>query len=316
MTGQHRILITGSAGVIGRQLTSRLLGPGAVVLGIDREPMPLGDWNGLHFERGDLSEMDLDLIAEFSPTIVYHLAASFERSEETPEYWSVGWRDDVVAAHRVIDVVTKQGVAHTFVFASSYLVYDPSQYMVDDPELGPIAIDERAPIAPRNLCGAGKYYTERELRYVQRTIRPDLRVVNARIFRVFGRGSRDVISRWIRAGLSDEPIEVFNRLNRFDYVFADDVAEALERLGGDPGATGVYNIGSGMASTIDDVLSCLTAAGIIASEKILDTGDTAPYEASLANVGRLRGQLGWSPSTSLDRGIGSIAETARERSGA
>ena len=70
------------------------------------------------------------------------------------------------------------------------------------------------------------------------------------------------------------------------------------------------------ARSIGEVPAGPAAAGIVAPERILDAGDVAPYEVSSANVGRLRGQLGWSPSMSLDRGIDAVAESAREWSGA
>src|SRR5690606_19132898 len=161
----------------------------------------------LRFIQGDLSQMDLSLIADFAPQTVFHLAASFERSEESPGYWQVGWRDDVVASHRVIDAI--RGCAETarFVFASSYLVYAPSSYFVHSADVEPVRLVENMSVSPRNLCGAGKYYTERELRFIRQAGRSDLSVVNARIFRVYGRGSQDVISRWIRTALSGGSIE-------------------------------------------------------------------------------------------------------------
>lgn len=307
MSSAKRVLVTGSAGVIGRQLTADLLASGYDVLGIDRDPMPEGDWSALRYEQGDLTEMDLSVVADFDPEAVFHLAASFERSEESPEYWEVGWRDDVVASHRVIDAVKSARPMLSFVFASSYLVYDPAQYMVDDPATDPRALVETSKIGPRNLCGAGKYYTERELRYIKATSRPDWRIISARIYRSYGRGSRDVISRWVRAGLEGERIEVFNRSNRFDYVFADDVATSLIHLAEAEDAEGVFNVASGSATSIDEVLSHLTSLAIIEPSRIDDLGDAGPHEASMADVSRLREATGRSPSTSLEEGIGQLA---------
>ena len=307
MGSHRRTFITGSAGVIGRQLTADLLKSGHDVLAIDREPMPDGDWSSLRFEQGDLSEMDLSLVVDFDPGTVFHLAASFERSEESPEYWGVGWRDDVVASHRVLDAVKSASPNLSFVFASSYLVYDPAQYMLEDPDTERGALDERSRIGPRNLCGAGKYYTERELSYIKATSRPDWRIISARIYRSYGRGSRDVISRWVRAGLDGGRIEVFNRANRFDYVYADDVASSLIHLAEAADAEGVFNVASGTATSIDEVLSLLTSMGIVEPSKIDDLGDTGLHEASIADVSRLREATGWTPSTPLEAGIRQLA---------
>jgi len=126
MVNNPRALVTGAAGVIGRQLTMRLLNDGYDVMGIDRQPMPESDWGKLEFIKGDLSELDLSEAEKFQPETVFHLAASFERSEESPEYWEIGWRDDVVASHRVIGSLARSAHTKTFVFASSYLTYEQS----------------------------------------------------------------------------------------------------------------------------------------------------------------------------------------------
>lgn len=295
--------------MIGRQLAARLLDGGADVVSIDREPMPPGDWGDLRHIRGDLADMDLSVAADFGPEQIFHLAASFERSEETPEYWVPGWRDDVLASHRLADqVVRGTTTVSSFVFASSYLIYDPSEYLLSSPETEPVALSEETNVNPRNLCGAGKYYTERELDYLVATTRPDMHVTNARIFRVFGRGSRDVISRWVRSGLRGDPVEVYNRSNRFDYIFADDVADALIDLGSDLETHGTFNVGTGTATSVSRVLDHLVDLDVVDPGSIIDRGEDAPFEASVADVERLRDCVGWTPSTSVRGGIEQLIE--------
>ncbi len=307
MVNKPRALVTGAAGVIGRQLTKRLLNDGHEVMAIDRKVMPDLDWGKLEFIQGDLSEMDLSEAEKFQPEAVFHLAASFERSEESAEYWDIGWRDDVVSSHRVIDSLARSAHTRTFVFASSYLTYEPSLYLFDAPNDSPASLNEIDRVSPRNLCGAGKYYTEQELAYVTNTTRPDLRVVNARIYRVYGKGSRDVISRWIEAGLAGETIEVYNKSNRFDYVFADDVAESLHRLQQQSEASGVYNIGTGSTSSISEVVEALKQAEVLSPSQIVEQGESAPFEASKADVRRLREDIGWTPPTTPLEGIRQIS---------
>lgn len=306
-----RALITGAAGVIGRQLTRRLAEQGVEILTIDREPMPSGfDTLSQHIQD-DLSTMDLDSIATFDPQQTFHLAASFERTTESSAYWDIGWRDDVTASHRIISAAAECPSATVFVFASSYLVYDENLYLFDAPPADAVALREDTRVDPRNLCGAGKYYTERELRYTMAVRRSELRVCNARIYRVYGEGSRDVISRWVRALLAGEKIEVFNAANIFDYVYASDVAEALARLGRTHMASGVFNVATGQGTRITDVVAALSAAGLETSGMMLESGEQAPYEASVADVSRLKDVLGWVPSTDIAAGVRHLVDYER-----
>jgi carbamoyl-phosphate synthase large subunit len=133
--------------------------------------------------------------------------------------------------------------------------------------------------------------------------------IAARIYRVYGRGSRDVISRWIRTALAGGTIRVYGPESRFDYVLADDVAEGLVRLGGTQ-EVGIVNLASGRARTIGEVLACIETqiAGVT-----IDGPYPAPeYESSEASLDRLTDILGWRPPTSLEHGIGELVAYERE----
>ena len=298
----HRVLVTGGAGVIARELLDLLAARGATVLSVDRLPLASAAPDGVTHEIADLATTDLRPIVAFRPTIVLHLAATFERSAESPEFWGQNWSDNVVVTHRLAEMASKMAGVGAFVFASSYLVYRPTQYLFATPAEDGVALAEDAEIWPRNLCGSAKLYGEAELAFARDVMGGTFRTVSARIFRVYGRGSRDVVSRWVRAALNDEPIEVYHPENRFDYVYSRDVAEGLLRLATDAGAEGVFNLGSGRARTVAEVVAAVeavTGRHLAASASSPDE----PYEASRADVSRLRQRLGWSPPTTLEDGV-------------
>ena len=74
----------------------------------------------------------------------------------------------------------------------------------------------------------------------------------ARIFRGYGCNSRDVISRWVRALLAGEPINVFRPEGIFDYIYAEDSAEGLIRLA-ESNVTGIINLGTGRGRRVQEV---------------------------------------------------------------
>jgi carbamoyl-phosphate synthase large subunit len=312
----RRVLVTGGAGVIARELLARLSAVGADILSVDRLPLPTETPPGVDHLIADLAIADLAPIERFRPEHVFHLAATFERSIESPEFWEQNWSDNVVVTHRLAELAARGG-AEAVVFASSYLVYDPVQYSTVAAPTAAIALHEASSLGSRNLCGAAKLYGEAEIRFVRDVQSAGFRATYARIFRVYGRGSRDVVSRWVRAALDGEAIEVYHPENRFDYIFSGDVGEGLLRMAVNPNAAGVINLGTGRSRAVAEVIATIESATgrrMVAGAHVADE----PFEASGADTSRLAATLGWTPPTTLEAGVERLVafERAQRREGA
>ncbi len=302
----HRVLVTGGAGVIGRELVARFAAIGADLLTIDRADGQ--DLPGT-FIRHDLSKGLPEQAMVFEPRTIMHLAATFERTDEDVEFWEDNFTHNVLLSHKLLAAARGMPSLETLVFASSYLIYDPALYLKQGETR---ALKEGDPINPRNLVGVAKLQTERDIDFFQGA-GAKYRGVNARIYRVYGRGSRDVISRWVRAALAGLGVEVFGGSNRFDYVFAGDVAEGLVRLAEQPQARGVVNLGSGVDHSIAEVVEVLRAEFPGLAIRQVDQAPTG--EASRADMTLFRQLTGWVPSTRLHEGIRRIIEHERNRQG-
>jgi carbamoyl-phosphate synthase large subunit len=298
------VLITGGAGVIGTALVERLQAAGARIWVGDLKPRPAGWDAAIRYRRGDLNSLTAEELDAFAPEVVFHLAATFERTVETYEFWEPTYRHNVRLSNHLLTLLKERPEVRRVVFASSYLAYDSHRYLFDDAPPGPVLLREDDALQPRNVCGAAKLLHEVELDFFQ-GFRPDIPgfdTVAARIFRVYGRGSRDVVSRWVRAALAGEPIELFRADGMFDYVLADDVAEGLMRLAASD-ATGVVNLATGRARRVGEVVEVLRAnvPGVTVIERPAPPGLAA--EASAADVTRLRELTGWAPEAMLEDGI-------------
>jgi len=301
-----KVLVTGSSGVIGRTLVRRLVSKEAKILSIDIAPGSELDPSVEHIQ-GDLSREIPRHCVAFEPEVVFHLAATFERTTEPPGYWKTSFNNNVLLSHRLMEEMVSERTLQLFVFASSYLVYDPKLYLnVSDV----YCLKETDPIAPRNLVGLAKYFTERELDFVQETERR-FRTVSVRIFRVYGRGSRDIISRWVHAGLRGKRIEVWGRQNRFDYIYAEDVAEGLIKIAESEDAKGVVNLGSGVARSIGEVVDILKTE--LDNLHIKEVLSDVPMETSCADMTLFKEMTGWMPETPLEEGIRQIIQYERQR---
>lgn len=267
-----KCFVSGGAGVIGRELVSRLIAQGHSITVGDLQPRPKEFPDSVYYAHGDLNHLTYD----FECDVFYHLAATFERLAESENHWDENFRHNVGLSHHLLSIIKAKRV----VFASSYLV---------DPQ-------------PRNLTGAAKLYTENELEFLWR--HRGLNSVSARIYRSYGCGSRDVISRWVRAALSGETIHVHNDQTQLDFIYAGDVAEALIRLG-ENDYTGVVPLGSGASRTIENVVSILSShfPNLQVTRAVDQNAAERGYKC---NLSVLRSILRWTPSTSLEEGIQKI----------
>lgn len=305
--GGNGVLVTGGAGVIGRELLESLAAQGARVMCCDLKPRP--DWleQSATYLEGDAAELSAELVREFEPEYCFHLAATFERTVETEGFWEENFHHNVLVSHRVASLAGELPSLRRLVFASSYLVYDPSLYLFDEPRSAPSPLSESAPVRPRNLCGSAKLMHEQELEFLQLFPATRFTSVSARIFRVYGRGSGDVASRWVRSRIanSNAALTAFRVEGMFDYVYAGDVAEGLLRLGKSD-ATGAVNLGSGRARRVAELLEILSARfpGTVWTEEPAEI----PYEAHEADIGRFEQITGWRPPTRLEQGVGILAD--------
>jgi len=301
-----RVAVSGGAGVIGTTLVDRLHRQGARVWVGDLKPRPVSFAPDVIYRWGDLNFLTAPELAAFDPQVFIHLAATFERSVETPEFWSENYRHNVCLSNHLVSLLEGTAVDRV-VFASSYLIYDPRLYLFSKPQEVPRSLNEGDPVYPRNLCGAAKFFHEHELQFQARAT-PGRRFSMARIFRGYGRGSRDVISRWTRDLLQDRPIDVFRTEGMFDFTYADDTAEALIRLAA-ARHEGIVNVGSGRARKVADVLAVLRQhfPGMQAREAESDIA----FEASQADISLLVEITGWRPGFTLESAIPQIIDYER-----
>ncbi len=298
------VLVTGGAGIIGQELVALLVAEGALVRVVDMVEKP-SSLVGFDYFQMDLANRDSQFLFHFEPEYVFHLAADFERSTESLEFWDANFKNNILASHYLLEQIMKCKSLKKIVFASSYLIYDKNQYN-DVSKEG--VLSESSMVNPRNLCGVAKLQTEKDLEFFHEQLK-SFEYACARIYRVYGRGSRDIASRWVRAALKGEALEVFSKNNRFDYIFAGDVAEGLIRICKAEAAKGIINLGSGISHSVAELVEVLKSN--FADLKIVENDKMIYPEASMANVSLLKKLTGWSPQTSLNDGVSKLIEHER-----
>jgi UDP-glucuronate 4-epimerase len=307
-------LVTGAAGFIGSHLSTRLLGEGFEVRGVDsftahyERPLkelnvsPLAGERRFELVEEDLALADVPLLIE-GADIVFHLAARPGVRDSWSEF------DDYVhanvrATRALLDGCAAAGVK--VVFASSSSVYG---------DLAELPADERTALAPVSPYGATKAMTEHLAGAYAASL--GLRAVGLRYFTVYGPRQRpDMgISRFIEAASAGEPIRVYgDGLQLRDMTYVGDVVAATLAAAkhGKPGR--VYNVASSLPRALLDILRELEE--VIGDELQIEHEERKAGDVrdTWGDIARARRELGYEPQTPLRVGLeAQVAEAARRR---
>ncbi|MHB1928737.1 MAG: UDP-glucose 4-epimerase GalE [Acidimicrobiales bacterium] len=266
------ILVTGGAGYIG-SITVRLLGErGRDVVVLDSlEQGHRSAVAGVPFVQADIADQPaiVDLCRDFGVDAVVHFAA-YKAAGESMDQPARYFRNNVGATTALLEALARAGVGR-FVFSSSAAVYGT-------PDAVPVT--EGSAVRPENPYGESKALVERMLAWMGAAA--GLRSVSLRYFNAAGAwtdGSlgedwsvtTNLVPLVMKALLGQRPpLQVFGTdyptadgTAIRDYVHVVDLAEAhvaaLERLeaGGD---TAVVNLGTGVGSSVLEVLAAAEAA--------------------------------------------------------
>jgi GDP-4-dehydro-6-deoxy-D-mannose reductase len=296
-----RCLITGITGFVGPHLAELLKQHGHEVIGTASRSSP--ERNRLAYEviPVDIGDHDavLRVIREVKPERVYHLAAqssprlSLERPAETFRSNLDGTINLLVALHEVNSS------------ARVLLAGSIGSYGIPRPENLPIM--EEHPFAPRNPYAASK--AAADLTGYQWWAAYGLHVVRTRASQHTGPGqtAEFVCSDWARqiaaidAGLAEPVLRVGNINVKRDFCDVRDVVRAYELLleSGRPGEA--YNVGSGHATALSDIIELLVACcrvpiSVTAESDRLRADDPA---ATYLSIEKIQRDTGWTPELPL-----------------
>ena len=287
------VVVTGSAGFVGRAVVAELVRRGRTVVAVDRHPTtpqatgPVGPaplvLTGDLLHRDELVDAALD-----SASAVVHLAGCPGVRDDAPDVDRRRHRDNVLATARVLAAVP----AHVpVVVASSSSVYGGSAGRPSR---------ETDPVAPRGGYARSKVAVE-EL--CARRAAAGGRVTVVRPFTVVGEGQRPdmAVARWLTAAYAGRPLEVYGSLERTrDLTDVREVARVLATLT-EPGCapTGVLNVGTGRPHTLAEVVDAVAlATGCAVRTRVTPAAAVEPAD-TWADTARLHATVGFVPETDL-----------------
>lgn len=295
-----RALVTGGAGFIGSHITRKLIEEGDEVVVLDNLSTGyrknIQDDPHVQFVEGDIR--DEQLIAELMNGIdvVFHLAASVGnlRSIENPVADS---EINVIGTVRVLEGARRAGIRKV-VCSSSAAIFG---------ELKHLPIDEAHPCEPDSPYGVSKLAGEKHALAYARLF--DMQVICLRYFNVYGVNQRydaygNVIPIFADRMLQNAPLVVYDDGEQTrDFVNVEDVARVNLLAARAEGVSGVFNIGSGTAVTVNELVTQMAKACGVTPEINRAPARKGEVRHSRANISAARSALGYEPTVDLPRGL-------------
>ena len=315
-----RILITGITGPVGSFLADYLLTlPNLELHALKRwrsDPRPIEQLRGkVAFHEGDIEDPYSvgATIARIKPDRIYHLAAQ--------SYPSASWdapvttlRANVEGTLNVLEAVRAHCPA-----ARVHIAGTSAQYGMVDP--GAVPIPETHPLRPASPYGVSK--AAAEMLGLQYAMSYGLHVVVTRSFNHVGprQGDRCSIQTFcqqmaaIEAGRQEPVMHVGNLEPRRDFSHVTDVARALWLLLEHAPSGEVYNLCSGTATRIGDIVELVRAQGRVPIEVRVDPSRLRPTDEPIlqGDNAKLRAITGWEPEIGMEQIVGELLDYWRAR---
>ena len=285
------------AGFIGLNLVRRLVGADSDVAVLDHNDCSRPIWlERVRWIRGDFADPKAIAQVLDGAGVAFHLISSTVPGDEHVEV-SRELSDNIFATLGFLEVCERLAVPRV-VFASSSSVYGLQAQM-------PIA--ETAVTDPISSHGIQKLAIEKYLLLHRFHRGLDVRI--ARLSNPFGPGQRlygrqGFVALTIGHLLKDEPILLRDggRPVR-DFLYIDDVTEALDRLATHDDAPSVVNIGSGIGHSLQEIVATVEQAIQRPIRSIAGEPRRADIPVSVLNVTLAATGIGFRPAISVREGL-------------
>lgn len=291
----RKVVVLGAAGFIGGAVLPAFKLAGAHVVGVDVIPMP-SDSLADEWLVADIVNEPLPDHLFADAHIVVHLAWKNDPGRGNSNLGADA-ATNVAAAAKIFQQAASLRVKRILYASSGGTVYGRA----------PTPTPESTPLSPIGGYGAGKAAGELYLSAVGNAYGIETCIL--RISNPFGPGQRPnrgqgFIATAIARTIERIPIELFgsDQIAR-DYLFIDDLVDAMLLASADNTPAAIWNIGSGIALTLAQVLEMIFEAVGHDTAIVQLNQRSMDCDKVQLDIAKVRKALGWQPKVSMAEGI-------------
>ena len=304
--------VIGASGYIGSKLVNKLTDSGCnVIRSSRRDTITNGD---SEFVMAELDSLDFWLNIVEKSDVIIHLAGntSINVANDNP---ALDLNSSVVPIYRLIEACKILRKRPRVVFASTVTAYG----FTDN-----LPVSEATAENPESFYDLHKFFVERQL-----VLATKLNIcdgVSLRLANVYGPSSanssandRGILNKIIGLALAGDIVSLYGGGNYIrDYIYIDDVVDAFILASISSKSAGeVFNVGSGVGTSVRDAFNAVTQEVYRQTDKIIEMKDVPWPENSpkidmrnfTASIKKAHTCLGWSPKVSLQTGIATTVKS-------
>ena len=304
--------VIGASGYIGSKLVNKLTDSGCnVIRSSRRDTITNGD---SEFVMAELDSLDFWLNIVEKSDVIIHLAGntSINVANDNP---ALDLNSSVVPIYRLIEACKILRKRPRVVFASTVTAYG----FTDN-----LPVSEATAENPESFYDLHKFFVERQL-----VLATKLNIcdgVSLRLANVYGPSSanssandRGILNKIIGLALAGDIVSLYGGGNYIrDYIYIDDVVDAFILASISSKSAGeVFNVGSGVGTSVRDAFNAVTQEVYRQTNKIVEMKDVPWPENSpkidmrnfTASIKKAHTCLGWSPKVSLQTGIATTVKS-------
>jgi UDP-glucose 4-epimerase len=299
-------IVLGGGGFLGVNLCRRLAASGTRLRAFGRRCLFPEALAGIDWYQGDFSDPAALAAAIESYEVVFHLVHT-----TTPHSANLDMAADlenVASSIALLDISRNLGVKRIVFVSSGGVVYGRVQQ---------IPTREDAPTEPITAHGISKLAIEKYLALYEHLHGLDYRVL--RVGNPFGpfqvaTKNQGIVAALIAHALAGEPTEIWGDGSVVrDYVFVDDVVDALEAAANDRSDTRLFNIGSGRGRSLREIIAAIETQ--LGHKLAINWRSGRPIDVptSVLSIERAQSMLDWKPKTVFELGLAQTIAWWRER---
>ena len=272
------VLITGASGFIGRHLTKK----------ITNHVLPT-DKNG---EKVDLRVREKVLELR-KVDVVIHLAGKIPSKQNFSK--NVFFDHNVKGTLNILEYCVKKKIKK-LIFVSSY-VYGKPKYN---------PIDEKHILQPHNTYTKSKFLAEELCKSYGKKFGID--VIILRPFNIFGNSQKNgfLVSNIIKSMNDKKQITILNKKNKRDYLFIDDLVDAIIKMIDYESKFEIFNVGSGECHTFEELIRIFEIKSGRKLKMKIQTSKINNIPKIQADITKIKKKTGWYPKYNFEDGIEKI----------